>query len=75
LRRVAADLYFVDAVVAENGAVIEFPDSGYSAVLGQPPSPSLLAELRQLGIPYAVGRPSARRISAKLHGFLPSSNG
>jgi hydroxymethylpyrimidine pyrophosphatase-like HAD family hydrolase len=27
LRRVAGDLHFVDAVVAENGAVIEFPSS------------------------------------------------
>jgi len=26
LRRVARDLHFVDAVVGENGAVIEFPD-------------------------------------------------
>lgn len=56
LRRVAGDLHFVDAVVAENGAVIEFPDSGYSAVLGQPPPPGLLTELRQQGIPCVVGR-------------------
>ena len=28
LRRVAGDLHFVDGVVAENGAVIHFPDSG-----------------------------------------------
>jgi hydroxymethylpyrimidine pyrophosphatase-like HAD family hydrolase len=56
LLRVVGDLHFVDAVVAENGAVIEFPDSGYSAVLGQPPPPSLLTELRQQGIPCTVGR-------------------
>jgi hydroxymethylpyrimidine pyrophosphatase-like HAD family hydrolase len=56
LRRVTGALHFVDAVVAENGAVIEFPDSGYSAVLGQPPPPSLLTELRRQGIPCAVGR-------------------
>jgi hydroxymethylpyrimidine pyrophosphatase-like HAD family hydrolase len=56
LRRVAGDLYFVDAVVGENGAVIEFPDSGYSAVLGQSPPPILLTELRRQDIPYAVGR-------------------
>ena len=37
LRRVVGDLHFVDAVVAENGAVIEFPDSGYSRVVGQSP--------------------------------------
>ena len=34
LRRVAGDLHFVDGVVAENGAVLEFTDSGYSRVLG-----------------------------------------
>ena len=56
LRRVAGDLHFVDAVVAENGAVIEFPGTGYSLTLGQPPTVSLLHELRQQGIPHAVGR-------------------
>lgn len=56
LRRVAGDLHFVDAVVAENGAVIEFPDSGYSAVLGQPPPAGLVTELRRQGIACAVGR-------------------
>ncbi len=56
LRRVADDLHFLDAVVAENGAVVEFPDSGYSVVLGQPPPPNLLAELRQQGIPCVIGR-------------------
>jgi HAD superfamily hydrolase (TIGR01484 family) len=35
LRRVAGDLHFVDGVVAENGAVIEFPDTGYSTTLGR----------------------------------------
>jgi hypothetical protein len=56
LRRVAGDLHFVDAVVGENGAVIEFPDSGYSEDLGQPPPGSLLTELAGQGIPYAVGK-------------------
>jgi len=56
LRRVAGDLHFVDAVVAENGAVIEFPDSGYTAVLGQPPPANLLAELQKEGIVHTVGR-------------------
>lgn len=44
LRRVAGDLHFADAVVAENGAVIEFPDSGYLRVLGQPPPAALFNE-------------------------------
>ena len=56
LRRVAGDLHFVDAVVAENGAVIEFPDSGYSRVVGQPPPENLLNELRREGVVFAAGQ-------------------
>ena len=56
LRRVAGDLHFVDAVVAENGAVIEFPDSGYSRVLAAPPPAVLLNELRREGILFSVGQ-------------------
>lgn len=56
LRRVAGDLHFVDAVVAENGAVIEFPDSGYSAAVGQSPPTALLDELRREGIRFDAGR-------------------
>lgn len=56
LRRVAGDLHFVDAVVGENGAVIEFPDSGYSEELGQPPPANLLAELAGQAIPHAFGK-------------------
>jgi hydroxymethylpyrimidine pyrophosphatase-like HAD family hydrolase len=56
LRRVAGDLHFVDAVVAENGAVVEFPDSGYSTVNGAPPRESLNALLRQEGIRFDAGR-------------------
>ena len=33
LRRVAGDLHFVDGVVAENGAVIHYPDSDHTSVL------------------------------------------
>ena len=33
LARVAGDLHFVDAVVAENGAVVHFPDSGHTRAL------------------------------------------
>jgi hydroxymethylpyrimidine pyrophosphatase-like HAD family hydrolase len=56
LRRVAGDLHFADAVVAENGAVIEFPDSGYSRVLAEPPPAVLLNELRREEILFAVGQ-------------------
>lgn len=56
LRRVAGDLHFVDAIVAENGAALEFPDSGYSEALGPAPPEGFLAELRQLRIPFASGK-------------------
>ena len=56
LRRVAGDLHFVDGVVAENGAVIEFTDSGYSRVLGPPPPANLLEALGREGISFKAGR-------------------
>ena len=56
LRHVAGDLHFVDAVVAENGAVIDFPESGYSRALAEPPPAVLLDELRRAGILFAVGQ-------------------
>lgn len=55
LRRVAGDLHFVDAVVAENGAVIAFPTSGYVKGLGQPPSARLLAALAEERIQFDAG--------------------
>jgi hydroxymethylpyrimidine pyrophosphatase-like HAD family hydrolase len=56
LRRIAGDLHFVDAVVGENGAVIEFPDSGYSRVLGPPPSAELIAALGREGLDTLAGQ-------------------
>ena len=55
LRRVAGDLHFLDAVVAENGAVIHLPASGYSTTLAPPPSEALIQELTKRGVPYAAG--------------------
>jgi len=55
LRRVCGDLHFVDAVVAENGAFIEFPDSGYSMSLAASAPAALLKELRNCGIVHSVG--------------------
>ena len=55
LRRVAGDLSFVDAVVAENGAVILLSNS-HRRMLVPPPFPALLNELSARGIEFVVGR-------------------
>jgi len=46
LRRAAGDLRFVDAVVAENGAIVAFPNSGQSVILATPASQLLVDGLR-----------------------------
>jgi hydroxymethylpyrimidine pyrophosphatase-like HAD family hydrolase len=56
LRRVAGSLHFVDAVVAENGAVLHFPASGHSATLAPQIPEGFLAELVRRGIPVRAGR-------------------
>ncbi len=56
LRGVCGDLHFVDGVVAENGAFILFPDTGYSMNLSQAPPPHFLDELRRQGIPFIAGQ-------------------
>ena len=55
LQRVAGDLHFVDAVVAENGAVLHLPGSGYSTELAPRPSESFLEELASRGVPHVPG--------------------
>ena len=54
LRRVAGDLSFVDAVVAENGAVILLSNS-HRRMLAPPPLPVLLSQLSERGIEFVVG--------------------
>ena len=56
LRRVAGELHFADAVVAENGAAILFPASGASRTIAPPVSTALVEELRREGIPFVAGR-------------------
>ena len=56
LRRVAGELHFVDAVVAENGAIVHFPGSDYSIPTGQPPPAELLTALADRSISCDVGR-------------------
>ena len=55
LRRVAGDLGCFDVVVAENGAVLDFPASGRHVVLAHPPSPAFTDELQRRGVPFVTG--------------------
>jgi hydroxymethylpyrimidine pyrophosphatase-like HAD family hydrolase len=54
LKRVAGNLDFVDAVVAENGAVHSFPN-GQIRLVGHRPPQAFLDELRRRGIQFQVG--------------------
>jgi hydroxymethylpyrimidine pyrophosphatase-like HAD family hydrolase len=56
LERVAGDLHVIDGVVAENGAVIHFPDSGYTSIAAPLLSQPFVAELVRQGIPHRAGR-------------------
>ena len=55
LRRVAGDLTCFDVVVAENGAVLEFPASGRHVLLGHPPGPCVRTELLRRGLDVVFG--------------------
>jgi hypothetical protein len=55
LRQVTGGLGFVDAVVAENGAVLDFP-GGSSRLIGHPAQPIFLEELRRRGIEFKAGQ-------------------
>jgi hydroxymethylpyrimidine pyrophosphatase-like HAD family hydrolase len=55
LRRVAGDLHFVDGVVAENGAVIHFPDSERTSALAPVVPQGFIDELRRRGVPISSG--------------------
>ncbi len=56
LRQAAGDLHLVDAIVAENGGVLHFPATGYTAVVAPSPSPALLEELTARGIHHEAGQ-------------------
>ncbi|MCC7044971.1 MAG: HAD hydrolase family protein, partial [Acidobacteria bacterium] len=70
LRRVTGGLHFVDAVVAENGAVVEFPASGYTTRNGTPPHPKFLEALGQVGITFGAGSVVVETDAADAHGIL-----
>lgn len=56
LRRVAGDLHFVDAVVAENGAVLHFPDSGHTSLLAPPMRREFIDALERRGVHAVAGQ-------------------
>jgi len=68
LRSVCADVdRMFDAVVAENGAVLYFPETREATTLGDAPESALVEELRRRGVPFDRGprwRRSARRASS-----------
>jgi len=55
LKQVTGGLEFVDAVVAENGAVLSFPQ-GYSRLIAAPCQPQFVEELRRRGLEFKVGQ-------------------
>jgi hypothetical protein len=56
LRRVAGGLHFLDGVIAENGAILHFPDSEHTSVLAPVVPPSFVAELGRRRIPFRAGQ-------------------
>jgi hydroxymethylpyrimidine pyrophosphatase-like HAD family hydrolase len=56
LQRVAGPLHFVDGVVAENGAVLHFPDSGHTSVLAPLVPAPFLEALTRRGVPHVAGQ-------------------
>ena len=55
LERFTGDLQFVDAVVAENGAVLSFPN-GNTRFLGHSPPDVFFEELRRRAVPFTAGQ-------------------
>jgi hydroxymethylpyrimidine pyrophosphatase-like HAD family hydrolase len=55
LKQAVGDFGFVDAVVAENGAVVAFPN-GLSRLIAYPPPRVFLDELRRRGIAFKTGQ-------------------
>src|SRR5207244_4579468 len=55
LKHVIGDLSVFDAVVAENGAIVHFPDSGRSALQAKPPPACFLQALHARGLCITQG--------------------
>jgi hydroxymethylpyrimidine pyrophosphatase-like HAD family hydrolase len=55
LRLVVGDLTCFDAIVGENGAVLEFPSSTRLIRLGRPPRKDVVREIERAGVEISVG--------------------
>ena len=75
LLRAAGNVDFADAVVAENGAVVAFPPTGRSSVLGPPPPASFLDELSRRGVAYRVGECVVEADASCAHSILDAIHG
>jgi len=56
LRRVAGDLHFVDGIVAENGALLHFPDGGLTTTLAPPIPAEFIVRLLSQRIAFHAGQ-------------------
>lgn len=57
LKLVFPEVAICDLVVAENGALLYWPDSGREEVLAEPPPEAFVQQMQHRGVaPYAVGR-------------------
>ena len=57
LQTVFPAIHMCDAVVAENGALLYWPEDGREEILGEPPPPTFLAEMARRGVtPFSQGR-------------------
>ena len=56
LERLLVDLTLFDAIVAENGAVLHFPESRRSLLLAAPPADTFFTELRRREVPFLAGQ-------------------
>lgn len=56
LQRVAGDLRFVDGIVAENGALLHFPDGGLTTTLAPPIPPEFVIRVQERGISFQAGQ-------------------
>lgn len=70
LRRVAGDLHFVDGVIAENGAVLHFPESDHTTTLAPPVPPAFVEELTRRGLVFTASQTLVDAASADAPALL-----